>query len=216
MNLLPEGETQRTRCASRRGTPPCTPALFEGTPLEQPRCALSSSLILGQLFTDLALESSGRGKTPREMPKTYTHTHCLLLFFPLPFPTPLAGGDQPGFCGHSMALCGPRQNSHTCARSTTIREPVAVVLYRPSALRCGWTAPERPRSCFASPRQRDLDLSLPPNLLTIWRTLRKSATLSSNSSFQKSRSFDVALMTLFHGRLGTNAEISGLESWNCA
>ena len=39
-----------------------------------------------------------------------------------------------------------------------------VVLYRPSALRCGWATPERSRSCFASLRRRDLDLSLPPNL----------------------------------------------------
>ena len=46
-------------------------------------------------------------------------------------------------------------------------------------------------------------------------TFLKSATLFSSSSFQKSRSFDLARITLFQGRLGTKAENSGFASWNC-
>ena len=45
-------------------------------------------------------------------------------------------------------------------------------------------------------------------------TFLKSTSLSS-SSFQKPRSFDVARITLFQGRLGTMAKISGFVSWNC-
>ena len=91
VNLLSESEMQRMLCACPRGTPPFTPALFEGTPLAQPRCASSSSLILGQLVTDLALESSGRRMTTRVMPKTYTHP-LLALVLSLALPNTFGWG----------------------------------------------------------------------------------------------------------------------------
>ena len=99
-----------------------------------------------------------------------THNHFLALFLPLPFPTPFAGGVHPGCLGHSIDLCGSKQNSHTCMRfigqtvahpsgallyAKQIWDPVAVVRCLPPGRRWGWLPPSRPRSCFVPSRLRD-------------------------------------------------------------
>ena len=110
------------------------------------------------------------------------------------------------------ALDGPvwfqKQNSHACAllELQTELQPSFAQFHEKKEIwktrrRGAVTAigalmwvdpPDLPRYCLAPPRRRNLDLSLPPNLFTTCRTW-KSATLSSNSSFQKSLSLDVAL-----------------------